>query len=66
LQFLGHAKGSNGELQTQLLIAEALGFGTEEAYKTANRHSADVSRLLLGLIKSLKKSPEAASRLVPL
>jgi four helix bundle protein len=53
LQFLGHARGSNCELQTQLLIAESLGFGTKAAYESANRLSADVSRLLLALIKSL-------------
>lgn len=54
LQFLGHAKGSLCELQTQLVIAGALGFGTKESIDSVDRDSADVSRLLLGLIKSLK------------
>ncbi len=55
VQFLGHAQGSNRELQTQLAIAEALGFGAKGAYGPAGRLSADVSRLLLGLTKSMKK-----------
>jgi len=28
LQFLGHARGSNLEIQTQLVISDGLGFGT--------------------------------------
>src|SRR5580658_10860613 len=31
VQFLGHARGSNCELQTQLVISKALAFGTEES-----------------------------------
>jgi len=54
LQFLGHAEGSNYELQTQLVIAEGLGFGQKTAHESARHLSADVSRLLLALIKSLK------------
>jgi four helix bundle protein len=54
LQFLGHAKGSNCELQTQLIIAGKLGLGNMEAYNSANELSSDVSRLLLALIRSLK------------
>jgi four helix bundle protein len=34
--FLGHARGSNCEVQTQLVIAEGLGFGSEQL-----RHSAE-------------------------
>lgn len=33
LQFLGHARGSNCELQTQLIISKALGFGKKEAHE---------------------------------
>lgn len=55
LLFLGHAKGSLCELQTQLIIAEALGFGAKASYEPATRLSADVSRMLLALIKSMKK-----------
>ena len=55
IQFLGHARGSNCELQTQLAIAEALGFGAKTAYEPAARLSADVSRMLLGLTKGIRK-----------
>ena len=55
LQFLGHAKVSNCELQTQLIIAEGLQLGSTKALYQANRLSADVSRLLLGLTRSLKR-----------
>ena len=54
LQFLGHARGSNCELQTQLIIAKALGFGAANAYQSAERLSADVSRLLIAVMKKLK------------
>jgi four helix bundle protein len=55
LQFLGQARGSNFELQTQLVIAEQLGFGS-----AANRHSAvelseEVSRMLVAIMKKLHK-----------
>jgi four helix bundle protein len=55
LQFLGHARGSNCELQTQLMIAKALGYGSSNAYEAANRLSGDVSRLLQALMISLRK-----------
>ncbi len=55
MQFLGHARGSNCELQTQLIISEGLGFGTKGAHESAERLSADVSRLLVALMNKLKK-----------
>jgi four helix bundle protein len=33
IQFLGDARGSNCEVQTQLVISAALGFGSEESRK---------------------------------
>ena len=54
LQFLGHARGSNCELQTQLVIAERIGFGSRKAYEAAETLSADVSRLLIALMNRLK------------
>src|SRR5580658_9340297 len=35
LQFLGHARGSNSEVETQLVIADGLGFGAEEKRRHA-------------------------------
>jgi four helix bundle protein len=55
LQFLGHARGSNCELQTQLIIAGALGFGMKETHESVERLSADVSRLLIAYMNKLKK-----------
>ena len=54
LLFLGHARGSNHEVETQLLIAASLGFGTAESMAAAQKLCADVSRLLGALIKSLR------------
>ena len=31
VQFLGHARGSNCEVQTQLIISKELGFGSEQS-----------------------------------
>jgi four helix bundle protein len=55
LQFLGHARGSNCELQTQLIISEAPGFGAKEEYESVGMLSADVSRMLIALMSKLKR-----------
>jgi four helix bundle protein len=55
LLFLGHARGSNCELQTQLIISEALGFGSKKTRDSAELLSADVSRMLIALMNKLKK-----------
>lgn len=54
IQFLGHARGSNCELQTQLVISTALGYGSKAARDAVEMLSADVSRLLIALMKKLK------------
>ena len=54
LLYLGHARGSLCELQTQLVLAETLGFDTKKSLSTAETYSADVSRMLIALMKSLK------------
>src|SRR5579871_3338951 len=36
LLFLGHARGSNFEIQTHLVISHALGFGTKQSHSSAN------------------------------
>jgi four helix bundle protein len=53
-QFLGHARGSNCELQTQLIISKTLGFASGGSLEMADRLSADVSRLLIALIRKLR------------
>ena len=60
LQFLGHSRGSCSEIETQLVIAKALKFGTLADHETAEKLCANVGRLLGGLMKSLR--PAAAQR----
>ena len=50
-QFLGHAKGSLAELETQLIIAERLGY--LKAPQALVSQLAEVARLLNGLLNSL-------------
>lgn len=54
LQFLGHARGSNCEVETQLVIVRSLGFGAPDYLASTERLCTDVSRLLGALIKSLR------------
>jgi len=55
LQFLGHARGSNCELQTQLVIAEGLGFGEASSRRSAEGLSEEVSRMLVAIMNKLKE-----------
>ena len=55
LQFLGHARGSNCELQTQLIISNELGFGAKKAHESVESLSADVSRMLIALMNRLRR-----------
>ena len=54
-QFLGIAKGSICELQTQLVISKALELGPAIAFEPAEKFSADVSRMLIALMASMKQ-----------
>ena len=53
-QFLGIARGSNCELQTQLEIARALGFGNPELLNQADGLSHEVGKMIYALLESLK------------
>ncbi|HTK95980.1 MAG TPA: four helix bundle protein [Terriglobales bacterium] len=55
LQFLGHARGSLVEVETQLFIACNLAYITREQRSALLEESDRVSRLLNGLMLSLKK-----------
>jgi four helix bundle protein len=58
IQFLGHARGSASEVETQLVIAKALSFGTSEALRKTEALSNEVGRMLRAMMKSLQaKSP---------
>lgn len=52
-RFLAIVKGSNAELQTQLLLAQRLGLGTKELLEPCDALSAEVQRLLIGLTKTV-------------
>jgi four helix bundle protein len=52
--FLGHARGSNCEVQTQLVIAKALGFVSDAQSLEATRHADEIGRMLVAMIKKLK------------
>jgi len=53
-QFLGHARGSLCELETQIHIARRLKFGSPEALERAETLAGDVRRLLHAYMRSLK------------
>jgi four helix bundle protein len=53
--FLGHARGSISEVQTQLVIAEGLGFGGAQFRRSAEGLSEEVSRMLVAIMSKLQK-----------
>jgi four helix bundle protein len=53
-QFLGHARGSVFEIQTQMVIAEGLGFGSAQSRRVVQDLSDEVSRMLVAVMKKLK------------
>ena len=52
-QFLGVARGSNSEVQTQLVIARELGFGSSQSLDNAEGLSNEVGKMLAGIIRTL-------------
>ncbi|MBV8438526.1 MAG: four helix bundle protein [Silvibacterium sp.] len=50
--FLGMARGSNFEVQTQLVIARNLGFGEQNKLQTAEDLSAEVGKMLVAMMKN--------------
>ena len=62
-QFLGFARGSNCEVQTQLEIAQALKLGKPQLIEEAESLSNEVRKMLFGMLDSLKtqRSNEPAS-----
>jgi four helix bundle protein len=56
LQFLGHARGSLAEVETQVEIARNLGFLDGEDFTRLSGSIDEVSRMLRSLIHSLQQS----------
>jgi four helix bundle protein len=53
-QFLGVARGSNFELQTQLEIARALGIGDSRLLDNAEGLSPEVGKMIFGVLEGIK------------
>jgi four helix bundle protein len=60
-QFLGHARESVLELQTQLAIALDLHYLGAESYREVERRSEEVLRLINGLLSALRINTSAAA-----
>ena len=53
-QFLGHARGSLLEVETQIFIAGNLGYLSQEQCKRLHQRTEELGRILNGLLSSLK------------
>lgn len=60
LRFLFIARGSLGELETQLWIGQDIGWIEPEAYRQLSAKRADVARLLGGLIRMRQQRLKAS------
>jgi len=58
IQFLSIARGSNGEVRSQLTLARHLGFGEEALIARCESRATEISKMLNALISSLK-APKA-------
>jgi four helix bundle protein len=54
VQFLGHARGSTWEVQTQLAIAIELGFWSVESRCAAEGLCDEIGRMLVAMMKKLR------------
>ena len=64
-QFVIIARGSNCELQTQLLVATRLGYAFEAKLNQAESLALDVGRMLNGLSNFLKRNQDADTKQQP-
>jgi four helix bundle protein len=54
IQFIYHALGSASEVETQLIVSNNLGYLDDSSYKLLIFKQTQLSKMLSGLIKSLK------------
>jgi four helix bundle protein len=54
LQFLGHARGSIFEVETQFVIAKALEFGPKQTMQVAEELCSEVGKMLGAMVKTLR------------
>jgi four helix bundle protein len=52
--FLGIARGSSFEIETQILIAKELGFADAARFEEVEKLSGEVGKMLTGLVKKLQ------------
>ena len=52
-QFLGMARGSNSEVQTQFVIARELGFGSPQLLDNAEGLSNEVGKMMAAILRNL-------------
>ena len=52
-QFLGMARGSNSEVQTQFVIARELGFGSPQLLDIAEGLSNEVGKMMAAILRNL-------------
>lgn len=61
-QFLGHARGSVFELESQVIIASNLGYIDDSQAKALRDRIAEVGRIINGLLSSLERTPNEVSQ----
>ena len=62
IQFLSHAKGSCGEVRSQLYVALDSSYITETEFETLRNETLGVSRLISGLMRYLTESELKGSK----
>jgi four helix bundle protein len=60
LLFLGHARGSVSELETQLIISKALKFGSEGCHAVTEDLVVEVSSMINAIMNKLRKPRKPA------
>lgn len=61
MQFLSHARGSIYELQTQLEIAESLGYLSSADQQALSDQADDVGRMLNGMIAKFRQAVSSSA-----
>lgn len=61
IQFLGHARGSVFEVQTQLVFAEGLGYGTKSSLQSADQLAGEVGKMLNAMLVKLQTGSRTTS-----
>lgn len=65
LQFLGHARGSIFEVQTQLVFARELGYGAEESLRRAEALAEEVGKILNTMLAKLRSRNQMSNAKLP-